>query len=272
MRRYGKCIFAALALVLVLGLSACQLKTVEPFSLGMTPGNSGGRMLRGSGTVAERRVSLDSEIESFRLSISGISLQWNQTQNQHKAEDLVIDESYAREIKLSTDDNLHEWIQISCDTTGLIRITVEDNRVLSPTQLRIEVGAPVEELVLDGAWNTYYNCPGVQVCSIRFSGAAKGDFTFGDLERLNCILNGACDLTLRGLAQRANFTINGASQIAAFDLSAETADVTINGAGKCEITAAQSLAAEVNGVGSIIYDGGPTVRRAVHGLGEIRAR
>jgi len=259
-----------LALLLALLLSACQY--VEPLRLGL-PGESRG-VLRGSGAVVERRIPLESGAESYRLRLSGISLRWagEQAQSQRDAEDLVINEAFAREIKLSTDDNIAEWIKISCDAEGVIVITMEEKKILAPTALRITVGAPVEELILDGAWNFVYNCPGVRACSVRLGGASKGDFTFGSLDRLGCTLNGACDITLRGAAARADFTINGASHIAAFDLLAGDAGVTINGAGSCEITAAGALDAEVNGVGQVVYGGSPLVRRTIHGLGEVKAR
>jgi len=260
-------IVPALALVLIALLTACQLKTVEPFQFGMQGGR--GNLVRGGGEAAERVVPIPGGAEAYTLRVSGLSFSADQGKF---AVDLVIDESLAREVRLTVDSNIAEFISVHCGEDGVITVKTEEQRLLAPTRLRLVVGAPVGRLILNGPWNFTYDCPSVEDCTIEINGAANGSLVFGALSRLEAVLNGACSLTLRGTAKQAVFTVNGASRVEAFGLIAGTAAVTINGAGSCEVTARETLDAEINGVGSITYDGSPEVRRAVRGLGEIKAR
>ena len=260
--------FCALLLCLgfLLGLTACQLKTVEPFSFGMSGGR--GKLVRGNGEAIERTVPLGDDARPVTLRVSGISFNLD---SDISAVELVIDESLERAVKLTVDSNISEFISISYSAAE-ITVKMEEQRVLAPTQMRLVVGAPVGRLLLNGPWNFTYDCPGVEGCDISINGAASGDLAFGSLNRLEATLNGACNLKMRGSAKDAAFTLNGASKVEAFDLLAGAADVTINGASNCEITAVETLNAVINGVGSVIYGGSPAVRRSIHGLGEIRAR
>ena len=263
--------FAGLALVLCLGLSlaACNLKPAAPWPTLREGGlREGGQLVQGSGKVVEKKLPLPDIEGGYALRITGISLRGSYGGDV----ELVIDESLPREVVLTTDDNIAERIDISCDA-GAGEIVIERQRmVFTPTKLTITVGAPVRALELNGAWNFTYDCPSVTACEVSINGACNGKFTFGALESLRVAVNGASNIALVGAAKRADLTINGAADIKGFDLVAETARAVINGAGDCEITATGTLDAEINGVGKVVYGGDPAVSKRVHGLGEVRAR
>ena len=255
---------AALALVLCLGLSlaACNLKPAAPWPETLKPGK---RVVRGSGEFLGWRIPLEENEQGYTLRITGITLQGGGDV------ELVIDESLAREVMLTTDENIAECIRVDYDAEKIV-IDLKERVILKPTKLTVTVGAPVRKLELNGAWDFTYDCPSVTACEVSINGACNGKFTFGTLESLRVGVNGASNITLAGAAKRADLTINGAADIKGFDLIAETARATINGAGGCEITATGTLDAEINGVGKIVYSGGPAVSKRVHGLGEVRAR
>jgi hypothetical protein len=153
-------------------------------------------------------------------------------------------------------------------------ITVDTNRsvIISPSRLRIAVGAPVKALGVNGAWRFTYDCPSVRDCEASVNGAANGRFAFGALDSLRLDVNGTGDITLTGAAARADLKIDGAANIRAFGLAAVSAGVAINGTGNCEITATGTLDAEINGVGKVTYAGSPVVSKTIHGLGEVKAK
>ena len=271
-----KRLFAALALLLaaLFLFAACELKPAAPFQLGpYREGGSGGggkALLEGSGKVETKTVSLPEETERFALEVTGISVQ-----GLRRAEvSIVIDESLDRGLVLEADDNVIGCIDISVNnSTG--RITVKTERgtvIVSPTKLQLRVGAPVEKLVVKGAWKLAYDCPSIDACEVELNGAVNADLMFNALESLRVDINGASDCTLSGTAKRADFVLNGAANINAFGLTARDASVVINGAGNCETTAESTLRAEINGVGNVTYGGGPRLERAIHGIGTVKKR
>ena len=104
------------------------------------------------------------------------------------------------------------------------------------------------------------------------SGAASCEFALGAAELVDLNIDGTGNMKLRGAAQQARFRLSGAANILAFDLTAQDADVSMDGFGKCEITAEKTLRAEISGMGSIVYGGDPTVSKNIDGLGSVRKR
>jgi len=259
----------ALVLCMILPLAACSLKPAAPWPTLREGGlNAGGRLVTGSGKVTtNKRLQLD-EGREYVLRVTGISLRGDADV------ELVIDEGLENELVITADDNVNQCIEVTFNALPDYEIIVDlkERVILTPTKLIITVGAPIRELDLNGAWKFTYDCPGVTACKASINGACEGKFTFGALNTLRVDVNGASNITIAGEAKLADLTINGAANIKAFDLAAVSADVTINGAGGCEITATGTLDAEINGVGKVVYGGEPAVNKRIHGLGEVRAR
>ena len=263
-------ILLALLLVLLL-LPACELKPAAPFQLG--PYREGGgrgerQRVLGNGDVHDEiDINADMRGEEWTLRIEAARF----TPGVAK---IIIDESLSFAGKLETDSNLRE--------AGLTReynlsrreivLRGKPNQWYAPTVLNFSVGVPVNRIIVNGAVKIEYDCPSVTECGLELNGAVNGNFKFGALKALRVDINGTGDCMFFGTSQRAEIELNGAAQVKAFGLTARDAAVTINGAGECEITAEDILRAEINGVGSVIYDGDPRVDRAVHGLGSVRKR
>jgi len=260
----------ALALCLLLPLAACALKPAAPWPA-VTNLRPGGQQVRGSGDVVEQKTPLPERLDGYALRVSILSISLRDSDRLE--EKLVIDESLDREVVLIVDSNIAEHIKVSYDAaTGQIVVDTDRRVLITPTKLRIAVGAPVKDLEIDGAWDFTYNCPSVTDCRARINGAANGTFTFGDLNALWLDINGTGEIKLAGTAKRADLTINGGANIRAFDLSAQTANVNINGLGNCQITATQTLNAQINGLGEITYAGEPKVNKQVNGLGQVKKK
>jgi len=264
--KYKRLAVLAMALCLVLPLAACSLKPAGPWPEALKPGR---RLIQGSGNVVEVKTQLPDAGRGFALRVNGITLQNSKTDVE-----LVIDESLAREVVLTADDNIAECISVDFDAgPGQIVIDLTRRVVFTPTKLTIAVGAPVRALDVNGAWRFTYNCPSVKECEVSIDGAANGDFTFGALDTLALTLNGTGNIKLAGTAKQAELRIDGAANIRAFDLTAESAEVTINGTGNCDITATKALFADINGLGKVVYGGNPPdVDYDIDGLGKVEAR
>lgn len=261
----------ALALAALTLLAACELKPAAPFQLGPyreESGDSGGRRwVRGSGDVsAETDVNAHMRGQEWTLRVDLPRI----TTGVAK---IVVDESLPFAGKLETDSNIQAGLHKSYNLSKReIILRGEKDKWYAPTVLTFTVGLPVNRLIINGGWKLEYNCPGVTDCDIEINGAVDGDLKFGALDTLRLDINGASNCKLTGTAKRVEIEMDGAADISAFDLIAQEASVTLNGAGECEIMAEQTLRAEINGVGSVIYDGNPRVDKAVHGIGTVRKR
>jgi len=258
--------FAVLiALCLVFALGGC---TVSFGDVGI--GGPRLRTVRGSGDMVEQVFPLDKSEDYFNLHIADFNFNVRGITTAY----IIVDETAEHAVTIVTDDNIAELISIEFQE-GRNRIVVEADRNIrfSPTELTITVGLPLNQFdVFGGAWNVRYHCTRASYLLPRFSGAVNAEFYVGELNNLGLQMDGAGTIHLQGTTETATLVVNGAGNIHAFDLTAETVEVILNGAGNAEITAMERLDAEINGLGSITYDGNPTVNRRVAGLGRVRSR
>jgi len=256
---------AALALVLCLGLSlaACNLKPAAPWPETLKPG----KRVQGNG-----RMSSDTDINEFMRGQEW-TLRVEVARFTPGVCKIVVDESLDFAGKLETDSNIKAGLihEYNLQKSEIV-LRGEPNQWYAPTVLNFTVGVPVNKIILNGALSIDYNCPSVTDCVIEINGASEGKFTFGALDTLRVDVNGTGSVTLAGAAKLADLTINGAANIKGFDLIAEAASAFINGAGNCEITATETLDAEINGLGKVVYGGEPAVSKRIQGLGEVRAK
>lgn len=256
-------VFSAAMAAAMLFLVACDIQNLKPAAWPPT-----GKVVRGSGVVATDTIPLGESPDGIALRIKGVPVE-----RPNSAVTLIIDESLERACVITTDDNISQNITFApsgADGEYLLEFT--GGVALAPTELVIKIGAPVEKLTISGAWDFSYDCPSVTECSVSVSGAASGDFTFGKLERLKVNLSGAGHLSLSGKAALAAISISGTASVEAFDLTAQSANVSISGAGSCNITATDTLTASISGVGSITYGGNPVVTKKISGLGSVEQK
>ena len=107
---------------------------------------------------------------------------------------------------------------------------------------------------------------------LELDGAGEMEGSVGEVGDLSVRLDGGGELTLAGAADRVSIALAGAGSIHAYELGTGRCSVTLEGAGKVEVTVSEHLDAVVAGVGDIRYDGAPTVDQTVTGLGSVRHR
>ncbi len=112
------------------------------------------------------------------------------------------------------------------------------------------------------------NLTTVNDLSIHSTGQIDGEVNV-NANNLFVTTDGAASLDVNGQVNWSNILINGAGEIDAYDLLTDTADVTINGAGVCEVNATTTLNAVINGAGVIEYKGTPAVNESVEGIGKV---
>ena len=93
-----------------------------------------------------------------------------------------------------------------------------------------------------------------------------------DSKNLNCIINGAGDIYLKGYGEYLECKINGAGNIDAFKFPVKNCAAKINGSGNCSVNVSDYLDAAISGIGNIVYEGNPNVKSSISGIGKISRR
>jgi hypothetical protein len=102
-----------------------------------------------------------------------------------------------------------------------------------------------------------------------------GDIHIANLknDKLAIKSTGAARIEAAGETKYASVSSTGAGKIDAYQLKAESVKVTVTGAAKVDVYASQQLDATVSGVGSVTYDGNPSVvNKNVSGIGRVNKR
>lgn len=124
----------------------------------------------------------------------------------------------------------------------------------SPQQLTLTIGAPeLKSLSTKGAG------------SIDIKGFKGGEH--------RVMIAGAFNIEAHGELDRLQIALHGAGNINYSDVTAQTAVVTVRGAGNVDVKPIKLLDAAVHGVGAVQYLGEPEkVESAIHGLGAIKPK
>jgi hypothetical protein len=83
---------------------------------------------------------------------------------------------------------------------------------------------------------------------------------------------GATRVTVDGNVNELMATMSGASRLDAESLRVKTAEVSISGAGRAEVSASDILKVAISGAGKVTYTGNPVVEKHVSGAGSVRQR
>ncbi len=104
---------------------------------------------------------------------------------------------------------------------------------------------------------------------INIAGAGKVSVPI-KVKNLEVSTSGAGSTEFEGSADKATFKILGAGSIGAIGLVTKDADVTISGAGNCEIHCENNLNVKISGIGNLKYTGNPKVSQSITGLGSVK--
>lgn len=163
-------------------------------------------------------------------------------------------------------------VYISQSETQSIRIEADDNiidRVTTTRENGLLVVGLKEGSYSDITLHVYASLKDIR--NITIEGAATIESrTPITTNALECIVNGAGTVDIRGKGDRFTCVINGTGLVDADGFLSKKCDAVVNGAGSCSVTATQELSATVNGVGKITYYGHPSnIKTSNSGIGWI---
>jgi len=215
--------------------------------------NSCGPHVKGNGTVTKEKHKIGNKTN---IDISGQFIVYIK---QGKNSELVIE----------TDENLHEYIDVSLEKN-----TIKVNTaayIVESEELNIYLTMPdVDNINLSGA--VQLETEGkikTDYLTIDASGATEIQLNV-NVKRLNLEISGASESVLSGKAENVEIEARGACEIEAFKLSAKNMFIDISGAGSADVNAKKILDIEISGAGEIRYKGTPKITQDISGSGSIK--
>ncbi len=228
--------------ILIAGLPSCQFV--------------GGKRVRGSGNV----ISQERKFSGF----SGVEAS--------NAIHLYVKQDSVFSVKVETDDNLQEYIQVSVDNGTLI-IEQEDNTRLDVTgKLSVYVSAPLfKHLKASGASEIHGQSmlTSEEAVFIKVTGASEAELHL-KAPSVTGEMTGASKLRLSGQSKDLHIEGTGASKAFCFDLLAENTSVDLSGASHAEVFASVKLDAEASGASGVLYKGNATVNQRTNGAASVK--
>lgn len=172
-------------------------------------------------------------------------------------------------LEITTDANLHEFIEVEID--GDVLELSSSKNLRSDFGIEIVIGYQDLNVIEIGGASTIIN-DGVLAgdrLTIDMSGAGALKMTI-EMDRLKINISGAGSVELAGRAETQEVNMSGAGGLDAEDLISKNAEVHISGVGGAHVHVTEKLKASVSGVGGITYSGDPKeVEKDVSGLGSI---
>lgn len=106
---------------------------------------------------------------------------------------------------------------------------------------------------------------------LKIDGNGKGLVEGVTFDKFNVDINGNANILLKGKSKNLIVKMDGLGSFNGYELPTDSAELTLNGAGKIEVSVEKKLKAKLNGIGSIVYKGNPKVEEAsLKGLGSIK--
>ena len=184
----------------------------------------------------------------------------------------VKQDSAQQTIKVETDDNLQEYIDIHEDN-GVLYISQRDNYSLDPSKkIKVYISATYfKRFNISGASNIYSENKLVssETLDIDMSGASEIKLDV-KAPRINADITGASSVMISGKTKDFNVEGSGASDIKSFDLMTENTTLDISGACSAEVFASVKLDVQASGASGIKYKGNAAVNQDVSGASSVK--
>ena len=176
-------------------------------------------------------------------------------------------------IKVTTDENLHEYIEIE-SKDGTLKIKTKKNYSLR-TKKGIHVTVPfsdINNVNLTGSGDIVTKNT-IKTSELDVDLTGSGDMALDvDADQIDAKVTGSGDLKLSGKVKDFEVKVTGSGDFKGSELSSENTQVYVSGSGSAMVNASKSIKARVNGSGDVKYTGNPEFSDTkVMGSGKIKS-
>lgn len=216
----------------------------------------GGKRVSGNGKI----ISQARQVSSFNSIAASGSLK------------VHIRQDASATVKIETDENLMEYVDVHTDGNTLI-IKTKDGYNLDPSKdLIIYTSAPVYKSIdVSGSGDIVSEgiISGNEALSVEVSGSGNINMQVA-LPKITTSVSGSGDVLLKGTSKEFEGSISGSGSIKAFDLATDNTKLDLSGAADAEVNAAQTLNVQVSGSGGVKYKGAASVNQSISGSGSVK--
>lgn len=190
--------------------------------------------------------------------------------------ELILQESASQEIIMETSQGLIDailddsFIQNEEWNVQLEDCSISNNSNLFPVKITASLtslkGIKLAGLSEASTRGIFKN---IESLKLEIEGSSKIDFSLGSIQRLETKVSGMGVINLAGFAFHSFIDLSGSGEVKAFDLTAITCEIKIDGSGECEVTVNRSLDVDMCGNGKVCYKGRPWVRTNTWGSSQV---
>lgn len=172
--------------------------------------------------------------------------------------DIHLEKGSEGTITVTTDDNLHEYLEIEVKNNMLV-IKTKKNTYLK-TKKGIHITVPfndISEVALVGSGDIDTKDT-IKTDALEVNVTGSGDVELAiEANVVDASVTGSGDMVLTGSTNSLEISVTGSGDFTGSDLISQNTDVRVSGSGDARVVAKQSLKARVNGSGDISYSGNP---------------
>ncbi len=174
-------------------------------------------------------------------------------------------------VELITDDNLHEYVELSVEN-GALRIRNREMLNLRPTnKLLVKVVMPaIYEIAGSGASTITIDSEITQPeLSVRASGSSDVHLNV-NLDKLTVSCSGSSDIYISGYSRYAKVTASGSSDFRGKAFTCDKAEVKLSGSSDMYAIIREEVSGNLSGSSDLHISGSPVIKVSTSGSSDIR--
>ncbi len=225
-------------LVIILLMSSCDLRNC----------------LSGEGPNVDQTIELSQDITQFNI---------------QTALDIELSEGNTQEIMITGPQNMIDALLDDSNVSGNTwNLNIEECTVSKDLIITAQI-KELEAIYIDGSakvvgQNTFTN---IDDLDIEIDGSGDIELNVEQMDKLRAEIDGSGTIQLEGSAVESVNKIDGSGKFYLRNLMSLDASIKINGSGKAELNASESVNIEIDGSGDVCYVGSPELTITIDGSG-----
>jgi hypothetical protein len=178
----------------------------------------------------------------------------------------------ATSVKMETDENLMEYLDIFTEGTDLIIRTRKGFNLDPSKDIIAYVAAPdFNEVSVSGSCDIVSDGIITSQKSLDMNVSGSGDIIMQvDVAKISTHISGSGSVQLKGKARDFSASVSGSGDIRCFDLATENTELNLSGSSEAQVNASSQLDIHVSGSGSVEYKGSASVTQKISGSGSVK--
>lgn len=183
--------------------------------------------------------------------------------------DMVLVKDSSEYVEVSTQQNIHDILDISVDAGTLKIRTKAAKSIGNYDELKFYVHTPFIDYIRLAGSGTITADTGIvgNDFSCKIINNGRIELSALNLAHVEVIISGAGSVKLQGYCDNSEFGVGSAGRVEAFELQSRITDVQLKGNGSIETSTSEKLTVFISGTGGVYYKGNPVVSQTITGNG-----